>query len=307
MHDFKLVKIDESSLDASVNFIFSDSEGQYIESRFVQRDPNKFIIYLSSQTGCTQACRFCHLTQLGLNQDVYSVNMETFLLQTRTVLEYLKNTPSRISGKPTKVSFNFMARGEPLFNSLVRNRSGLLFQQLSGIAAEYGYFYQFKVSTILPNKIGLRSRHIVPYYQMIESVLNGHNYDAQLYYSLYSVNPDFRKRWIPNAISPEMAGEILYGTNDALVLHHAFIAGENDSEKDVHDILGWMQHYDIHANFNIVRYNPFSQKCGKETSDTTISKLADMLAASVYVDKLQIVPKVGFDVKASCGMFVAGE
>lgn len=307
MHDFKLVRTEESTQDSSVNFIFADSDGQYIESRFVQRDPDKFIIYLSSQTGCTQACRFCHLTQLGLNRDVYSVNMEAFLLQTRTVLDYLRNNPDRVSGIPNKISFNFMARGEPLCNSLVRNRSGLLFQQLSMIAAEHGYQCQFKISTILPNNIGVRSQHIVPYYQIIESILSGHNYDAQLYYSLYSVNPDFRKRWVPNAISPEMAGEILYGTIDGLILHHAFIAGENDSEKDVEAILGWMSHYDIHANFNIVRYNPFSPKCGRETSDEKIHRLTVILAADAHVDRLQVVPKVGFDVKASCGMFVSGE
>ena len=307
MHDFKLVKIDESALDSSVNFIFSDSNGQYIESRFVQRDPNKFIIYLSSQTGCTQACRFCHLTQLGLNNGVYSVSIPDFILQASTVLEYLKQNSDRISGNPGMISFNFMARGEPLLNSVIRNSAKMLFSSLAETALEHNYHYKFKISSILPKDGGYQTKHIVPYYRMLDQMCNSTEMDVSLYYSLYSVNEAFRKRWIPNGIPPEMAGEILYGNDVGLVLHHAFIAGENDSEKDVEDILKWMEKYSIITDINIVRYNPFSQKCGEETSEEKIIKLASLLERSIYVDKLQIVPKVGFDVKASCGMFVAGE
>ena len=307
MHDFKLVKIDESTLDASVNFIFSDSDGQCIESRFVQRDSNKFIIYLSSQTGCTQVCRFCHLTQLGLNSGVYSVSISDFILQATTVLEYLKQNPDRISGNPGMISFNFMARGEPLLNSVIRNSARTLFSGLAATALEHNYHYKFKISSILPRDGGYQTRHIVPYYRMLDWICNSNEIDVSLYYSLYSVNEAFRKRWIPNGIPPEMAGEILYATNLGLVLHHAFIAGENDSEKDVEDILKWMDKYSITADINIVRYNPFSKKCGEETSEEKIIKLASLLESNIHVDKLQIVPKVGFDVKASCGMFVAGE
>lgn len=55
---------------------------------------------------------------------------------------------------------------------------------------------------------------------------------------------------------------------------------------------------------NVVRYNPQSDKYGRESSEAVIERNAAMLQEWMPLDSFRIVPKVGFDVKASCGMFV---
>ena len=58
------VRVLVSQQDQSVNFVWHESEGQ-IEARYVRRRNDRFIVYLSVQTGCGLGCRMCHLTQTG--------------------------------------------------------------------------------------------------------------------------------------------------------------------------------------------------------------------------------------------------
>jgi adenine C2-methylase RlmN of 23S rRNA A2503 and tRNA A37 len=55
-------KILTSKIDHSANI---PTKGLTIETRFVQRRPEYFIVYVSTHTGCVMKCKFCWLTQTG--------------------------------------------------------------------------------------------------------------------------------------------------------------------------------------------------------------------------------------------------
>ena len=87
-------------------------------------------------------------------------------------------------------------------------------------------------------------------------------------------------------------------------IHFAFIKGENDKEEDMINIANAINEVGLKVNINIVRYNPYSLKYGEESDEITINRNTKILNELLKPESIRIVPKVGFDVKASCGMFI---
>lgn len=285
-----------STLDQSVNFITPANGVGFFEARHVRRDQKPgeadyVICYLSSQSGCAAACRMCHLTQSGQNEFV-NATLQDFRDQAETFFAFYD------SHKPAElVHFNFMARGEPLSNDLIMADSAKLLGMLGDLAKARGVDSKYLVSSIFPKEMG--DRALIDIFPTIH---------PEIYYSLYSMNPKFRRRWLPKAHSAEHGLDLLKAWQDSTgkvpKIHFAFIKGENDSEQDMRDMAEAINARGLRVNLNIVRYNPHSERVGVEPDEHVIQRNTELLAGLIGAEKYRIVPKVGFDVKASCGMFV---
>src|SRR3989344_8028104 len=142
------VSVLRSVEDDSVNFVFSDSSmgvNGVFEARYVRRQEEYLAVYLSSQSGCSQRCRMCHLT--ATNQlRATDACLEDYVEQADIVLDwYDKNCP-----KAKKVHFNFMARGEAFRNPHFLAQARELFEILGAKAIERSLIPRFLVSTIMP-------------------------------------------------------------------------------------------------------------------------------------------------------------
>lgn len=286
-----VIKTFKSDIDQSVNYVYDASKIGMFEARYVRREDEYFIVYLSSQSGCDQACRMCHLTATGQNK-LENATLSDFLLQAEQVYSHYDiQKPAKI------VHYNFMARGEALNNKLILENSGLLLSKLTDMANQRDLESKFLISTILPKSLGSMSiKDVFP------------SIYPEIYYSLYSMNPSFRKKWLAKAFSAEKGLEMLKEwqelTGKIPKIHFAFIKGENDSEKDMEQIGAAVKSFDLKVNLNIVRYNPYSDKYGQESDESVIIKNTEILKELLKPEQMRIVPKVGFDVKASCGMFI---
>lgn len=281
----------KSELDNSVNFIQKASTVGYFERRYVRRDNDKVLAYLSSQSGCDMACRMCHLTAQG-DTALENATLHDFLHQANDVLaHYDQQTPGRV------LHYNFMARGEPLNNPVILSDSETLLSSLKMLADERYLAAKFLISSIFPKSLGDRS------FENIFPVIH-----PELYYSLYSVNPAFRRRWLAKALPADEGLDKLKAwvefSKKTPKIHFAFIAGENDSEADMVAMAESINSRDLQVNLNIVRYNPASDRYGVESSEEVIHRNVAILQELIKPAKLRVVPKVGFDVKASCGMFI---
>jgi adenine C2-methylase RlmN of 23S rRNA A2503 and tRNA A37 len=282
----------QSGLDVSVNFVREGPFPGKIEARYVRRKPEVFIVYLSSQTGCAKACRMCHLTQSG-QTDFEDVPIDGYFQQADEVLEWYDrlNQPARIA------HFNFMARGEVFANQYVHADAERLLIGLGQRATSRGLVPVFKFSTIMPQEMA----------EVALADLFG-AFSPDIYYSIYSVDPRFRRRWLPKAMDAELALAKLYDyqriARKVPVLHWAFIEGENSDEASVAHLCDAVNAAGLRVDVNIVRYNPYSERQGVEPSIEVIEAHRRLLMDRLQGSRVQIVDRVGFDVKASCGMFV---
>lgn len=282
-----------SEEDLSRNFVQATSDGGAFECRYVRRETRYFIVYLSSHSGCRQACRFCHLTQTGQTM-MKPAGIEDFLAQADRVLAHADREGL---GSSEWVNFNFMARGEALLNPVVLEDWSALAEGLAARADTRGPEPRFNISSILPvESAGCDLTKALP------------DPRIALYYSLYALDEGFRRRWLPKAQDPveglarlaRWQGEV----GGQIVLHWALIEGENDSLEEARRIADRVKAAGISARFNLVRYNPFGAGQGRESGDARLEAYFSLLAGELGHEASRIVPRVGFDVKASCGMFV---
>jgi adenine C2-methylase RlmN of 23S rRNA A2503 and tRNA A37 len=238
----------------------------------------------------------CHLTQTG---QVHAADLDPdeIVAQMVDVVSWYEanSTPARV------VHINFMARGEPFANRHILATGADVVGRLCMEACRRSLIPRIKFSSIFPLELSE--------IDSLAALFGGYNPD--LYYSIYSVDRAFRKRWLPQAMDPRKALEMLkqyqLETRKIPVLHFAFIAGENDSERSVEDICAMVNDVQLRVDFNIVRYNPHSARVGTEPNEGVIERNVAIISQSLPEARVKVVPRVGFDVKASCGMFVAGE
>ena len=281
-----------SELDASINFVKEVENGMF-ESRFVQRTDDYFICYLSSHAGCNKACRFCFLTQTGQTSMQEATASDLHEQAVHVLMHYATKPTAR------KVHFNFMARGEPFASKIIRHDWRRIYDDLSEMAAfRFNLDYRFNISTILPPEFmaGI----------WLDQIRHGDEDKHRIYYSLYSTEERFRRRWLPRAAPVDYAIKHLLSLQAAgveVALHHTFIDGENDSVDDVNRFIEVIQNSGLTPKFNLVRYNPYSPAQGKESPEEILQRNFEMINTAFGREDSHIVPRVGFDVHASCGCF----
>lgn len=281
------MKVLTSKVDDSINFVTPSKDGGFFESRYVRRVPEYLICYLSSHSGCNKGCRMCHLTATEQTM-MESASLPDYALQTSYVLKHYDNCETA-----QYIHYNWMARGEALANPVVLSNWSNLSIYLSKAAKERNLIPKFNISTIMP----------LTYKDDLDHTFQGIN--PTIYYSLYSMNENFRKKWLPGAMPAEDAldklKEYQESTKKIIKLHWAFIEGENDDYDDLKAIAKAVNDRNLVVDYNIVRYNPYDESYGKESPD--VEALAAFLRFLTR-RPVQVVKRVGIDVKASCGMFV---
>jgi adenine C2-methylase RlmN of 23S rRNA A2503 and tRNA A37 len=289
-----------SQLDSSVNWIFKYNRGQ-LETRFVQKQADYIISYVSSHTGCRMGCRFCHLTANG-QTSFQAVPIDGYIQQVSHVLDHYQAHAPWNRPAPKRLNVNFMAMGEPLANHHLLNNYTPLSMSLRQLASNHGLALKMNVSTIMP-----KATQSIP----LSDIFRG--WPVSLYYSLYSVDDAFRQHWLPQAQPWQVAIDRLrvfqeslgWHKDSQIKLHWAFIEGHNDQPDQVERVACALRSSSLEiAGFNLVRFNPPPGSTHREPPVERLEQCFEIVNRALgYPKGSYMVPRVGPEVYASCGMF----
>jgi 23S rRNA (adenine2503-C2)-methyltransferase len=281
-----------SAEDRSVNFVRGAPDGGRFEARFVARSDAYAIAYISSHSGCRLACRFCHLTQTGQTTFGPATHWD-LASQLMRVLRHMDEERVR----PPRLNVNFMARGEPLANPHLTDDFAPFAETATREAARRGMSVRFNISSVFPAD------------QDVDLARSFGAWPVTPYWSLWSVDAGFRRRWLPRAERPERTLDRLLAfqatTGREVVLHWGLISGQNDREGDLAGIVRLLSGSGLRARLNLVRYNSFSDRTGQEAGSDRLDLFLNTIGPVLGLPGSRVVPRVGRDVKASCGMFVS--
>lgn len=288
----------KSATDESVNFVQPRGDG-FFESRYVRRADDYVVCYLSSHNGCNRGCRMCHLT--ATRQVMFEhATAEDYYAQAKLVLDHYAAVTATGRLLAADVNFAWMSRGEPLANEHLIHDPDRVFSLLYKLACRHSLHAKFNISTIMPRTLD-RVGRLVDIFTFVTPTV---------YYSLYSVDSTFRAKWLPAAMPVEEALADLKRYQDfskkIVKIHFALIEGENDEDHDINNVIKAIRAQNLLVEVNLVRYNPPSPDAGREAPESRY-RMAHKLFAEAFGDAhVQTVQRVGYDVKASCGMFVGG-
>lgn len=285
-----------SSTDQSVNHVMPLGPKESLECRYVSR-PNKpgtVSLYLSTQTACSRGCKFCHLTTTGQTVS-RNATLEELREQAQRVLKEAEGNPQLHT-----VNWNFMARGEPL-DVLNGDILGMLRRETSWTASRTGRWVdcRFKVSTILPRQVIREGAGEV--FERLGGMA------VELYWSAYNPDPAWRMAWMPSAgyfgDCVEFLEEWQRVSACRVRMHGPWIAGENDAQPTVDGLAEAALR--LRADWNTVRFNPDGTTDQAESRGWLAchTRLADALDQGNL--RAKVIDRVGYDVQASCGMFVS--
>lgn len=285
----RAVRLLKSKKEATRNWIIpaSSNPKQVFEARYVRR-PGKVSAYVSSAAGCFRRCKMCYLTdqkQFGGRQ----ATKKDYFRQVQTIMWHHQGCRD-VTAK--KCNINLMARADALDNTHFRKHYDEIYDGWNDLVLDAGFdWMQVNISSIIPKNL----THIPTFAG-----------NSVFYYSMYSVDPVFRQKWLPQAKEVHQALEMIHRwqseTGKTVVIHGAFISGENDSEYDVRELCESIKvKHHIKARFNIVRYNPPPSLQGKSKECDHLEELRTWIEDYM---PCKVIPRVDPQVYASCGMFI---
>lgn len=273
INSIKIFKRFDSKLDNTKKYLFLLEDENIIEGVAMEYK-HGITACISTQVGCKMGCSFCASTKEGL---VRNLTPSEMVNQIYTMEEDLNNRISNVV---------LMGSGEPLDNY----DNTIKFLKL--IHDEKGHNISYR-------NITLSTCGVVPrIYELADSEL-----PITLSISLHSPFDHDRKKIMPiaNRYSIEdiiKACKYYFDrTNRRITMEYTLIAGVNDREKDIEQLIKTLRGLNCHVN--LIPLNPIKEFEEGRPSETNVERFRKALIKGNI--PVTIRREMGGDINASCG------
>ena len=284
VHALEAYRQCDSSQDGATKLLFRTATGMLIESVILRIATGRTTLCVSSQVGCAAACEFCATGKMGVAQN----------LEPEEILDQILQAGQHLAAEDRKLrNIVFMGMGEPFHNE--EN----LYRTLELLAAPE--LFHHPLTKILVSTVGIPD-------SMIRCGRRFPEVNQAL--SLHSVRQDVRERLIPLAkkYSLDELRHAIVELNriqqKPVMVEYLMLAGLNDTDEDVEQLIAWLDGLDVHVN--LIPYNPIDdapQLTGTERPER--DAFAGHLKQAGLTTTIRY--SLGNDIAAACGQLVKKE
>jgi 23S rRNA (adenine2503-C2)-methyltransferase len=275
------VRVEQRSRDGTRKWLLELADGNLVESVHIPEE-DRGALCVSSQVGCTLACRFCHT---GTQTLVRNLTAGEIVGQVLVARDGLGEWPSPKDGRMLS-NVVLMGMGEPLYNYENVARALRIVMDAEGIA-------------ISRRRITLSTAGVVP---MIRRA--GEELGVGLAISLHAVTDELRDRIVPLNKKYPIADLIRAcreypGSSNArrITFEYVMLRDVNDSPADAKALVRLIA--GIPAKVNLIPFNPWPGAPFECSTEAAIERFAAIVNAAGYASPVR-TPR-GRDIMAACG------
>ncbi len=282
----------QTSEDETRKFLFRFRDGQQAETVYIP-DPeqDRGAVCISSQVGCTLACKFCHT---GTQTLVRNLGPAEIVGQFMAARDSYGEWPSPRGETPRLLStIVLMGMGEPLYN-------------YANVAAAMHIAMDNEGIGLSRRRITLSTSGVVP---MMDRA--GEELGVNLAVSLHAVRDDLRDELVPlnrkYPIAELLAACRRYpGATNArrITFEYVMLKGINDSEADARELVRLIS--GMPAKVNLIPFNPWPGSAYEPSSGNALHRFSRIVMDAGFSAPIR-TPR-GRDILAACGQLkTAGE
>ena len=276
------VATEQTSTDGTRKWLFRLADGKEVETVHIPEE-DRGAVCVSSQVGCTLACKFCHT---GTQPMVRNLTAGEIVGQFMAARDSYGEWPSPSDGSRQLSNIVMMGMGEPLFNYENVAKALTIIMDGDGIA-------------LSKRRITLSTSGIVPEIERCGAELG-----VNLAISLHAVRDDLRDELVPINKKWPIA-ELLdacrrYPTSSnarRITFEYVMLAGVNDTDADAHELVRLVR--GIPAKINLIPFNPWPGTVYDCSSNNRIRRFAEIVNDAGYSSPVR-TPR-GRDIMAACG------
>ncbi len=270
---------DSVAADGTRKWLLDVGDANAVETVFIP-EANRGTLCVSTQAGCTMACRFCSTGRQGFNRNLTTAEIVGQLWHANRALGVTRGGERVIS------NVVLMGMGEPLlnFDSVVPALRLMLDDHAYGLSRR-----RVTVSTVGIVPMIDRLRDECP----VALAVSLHAPDDALRSRLVPVNEKYPLRELLAACRRYLERS----PRDFITFEYVMLAGVNDGDAHARALVDLVA--DLPCKFNLIPFNPFPQAGFRRSPPEAIRRFAERLLAAGIVCTTRRTR--GDDIDAACG------
>jgi 23S rRNA (adenine2503-C2)-methyltransferase len=275
------VSKDLISFDGTRKYLVKFADNREVEAVYIPEE-TRGTLCISSQVGCTLACKFCHTgTQTWVRNLEFHEIVAQVMIAKNLISDWDKNN-RRLT------NIVFMGMGEPFFNYENVAKAVKILNDIEGL-------------DISARKTTISTSGLVPEILRCASELK-----TNLAISLNATNDELRtdimainKKYPLKDLMTACQTYNKLNPNQKITFEYVMLRGVNDKNEHARELIQLIKKFNLSAKINLIPFNPWS---GCEYTNSEQQKISDFQKILKDADLIAPIRKTrGDDVMAACG------